>query len=381
MKNILNVMKNQFFVIFKDPGAVLILVVGAIMYSLIYAIPYATELIKDVEIAMVDLDNSAISRTFTRDVDASDFVEVSQKLSNIQEAKEEFYKGEIKAYVVIPQDFECDLKRGKKTSVSLYADASYLLVYKAIANGIIPTTSEFSAGLEINKLMKKGATKQEAINQVQPFKMVSIPLFNPSGGYESYLYPIVLILILQQTLLVGVGLLDGSARERAQQGEDFCKVSKKPAEIILGKTLAFVSIYLVHSFIYFILYPAIHDYTMHYNLVAMFLILIPYLFSACFLAQTLVYFFNEREGSLLTLTITSMPIVFMAGFLWPKESIPAWMNFLAYLLPSTPAINGIVRINQMGASFYQVMPDFFVLLGLCALYFGLAFVVVKKVNE
>lgn len=379
-QKVLDVMKNQFFVIAKDPGAILILVIGVILYSLIYAIPYATELIKDVPVAVVDLDNSTLSRTFTSNMDASDYVQVSQKLSNVQEAKEEFYQDDVKAYIVIPQDFERNLKRGKKINVSLYSDASYLLIYKAVTSGVVTTANEFSAGLEIKKLIKNGASKQEALNQVRPFEMVSIPLFNPSGGYESYLYPLILVLIIQQTLLVGIGLMDGSARERALKGEAFCKVSNHPSEIILGKTLAFTSIYLIHSFTYFIIYPAIHDYTMYYNLLAMYAILIPYLFASCFLAQSLVYFFTEREGSLLTITLTSLPIIFVAGFLWPKESLPAWMAALAFALPSTPAINGIVRINQMGASFYQVLPDFLILLGLCILYYIVAFWVVQKIK-
>lgn len=381
MKNILLVAKNQFEELFKDKGAILILVIGALLYALIYAVPYSSELIKDVKIAVVDYDNSELSRTFTRNLDATDYLEVFEKLPDVNSAQVEFFKNNIKSYVVIPADFERDLKRGKKVSISLFTDSAYLLIYKAVANGVIPTAGELSAKIEINKLMLNGALKKEAISSTLPFKTVSIPLFNPSGGYESYLFPVVLIMILQQTLFVGIGLLDGSKKEKMRKKGDFNSASSCPATIIIGKTIAFSSIYLSHSIVYFFIFPTLFGYNMCYQPLALFALLIPYLFAVCFLAQTFVYFFNEREGSLLTLTITSLPIAFLAGFLWPKESLPLWISFLSNLLPSTAAVNGIIRINQMGAGFLQVLPDFLTLIALCILYFTIAFFVVKNINE
>jgi ABC-2 type transport system permease protein len=44
-------------------------------------------------------------------------------------------------------------------------------------------------------------------------------------------------------------------------------------------------------------------------------------------------------------------LVFCAGFIWPTTNIPAVINIVAQLFPSTPAINGFLRLNQMGDHF------------------------------
>ena len=66
--------------------------------------------------------------------------------------------------------------------------------------------------------------------------------------------------------------------------------------------------------------------------------------------------------------LSSLPLVFLAGFIWPVELIPAPLNWLAQWLPSTPAIGGFLRLNQMGADFGQVAPLWWQLWGLAALY-------------
>jgi ABC-2 type transport system permease protein len=44
-----------------------------------------------------------------------------------------------------------------------------------------------------------------------------------------------------------------------------------------------------------------------------------------------------------------LPFFFMSGFAWPAEAIPPVLNAMAQLVPSTPAIDGLVRVSQMGA--------------------------------
>lgn len=396
MKNLLNIFKNEYKTIFTDGGTILVMVIAAMMYALFYSLPFGNQILRDVPIAIVDMDNSSLSREFVRDLNSSEFVNVVSKPMDIQEAQEEFFQNKIRAYILIPKDFEKNIFRGKPTSIAAFEDSSYLLVYKQVTTGTLTTAGYLGAKLEIGTFMKKGLSKQQAMRIKQPFDFVQIPLFNPAGGYENYIYPLVLVLILQQTMLVGVGILGGTHREklagkrrkRTKDGEvvfvcseKYCEFSDNPQEIVLGKAFAYASLYAIHSLVYFLVFPAIFTYKMTYNFGLLFLLLIPYLFAISFLAQALIYFYTERENSLFMLVVTSLPLIFLPGFVWPKESIPLFLNIVAKLIPATPAIDAFTRINQMGADFSQVSGDFALIIGLCVLYFYLACKTVVSISQ
>ncbi len=51
---------------------------------------------------------------------------------------------------------------------------------------------------------------------------------------------------------------------------------------------------------------------------------------------------------------SSLPLLFMAGFVWPSSMLPSPIYYLAQLIPSTPGIQGYLSLNQMGADLYQI---------------------------
>lgn len=379
MKNILKIFKNEIKTILKDPGSLLIMVIGALMYSFAYTIPFSNHILTEVPIGVIDYDNTSLSRELIRDLDSSEFIKVASRPVDVEDAKEQFYKNEIRAYILVPENFERDIYRGGNSSIAAFEDSAYMIVYKQVASGVLTTTSTLGAKLEIGKFMKKGLSKQQAINVKLPFEFVQMPLFNPVGSYQNYIYPIVLILILQQTMLVGTGLLGGTLRERFKRGDvsSFCEFSNNPVEIVAGKSLAYSAFYLGHSVFYFLVIPALLNYRMSYNIPLLLLILLPFLFAISLLGQTLVYFFAQRESSLLALVVTSLPMIFLPGFVWPKESIPNWLLLFSKFIPATPTIDGLIRVNQMDATFVQVQHDFWLLIALCVLYFYLACRVTK----
>lgn len=391
MKTIFKIFLSELKKVLTDPGCALIMVGGVFMYTLFYTIPFSTHVLKDVPIGVIDNDNSSFSRELVRNFDSSEMLKVVSRPLDLQDAQNQFYKNEIRAYVEIPKGFEKDVLRGGHSFVSLFEDSAYLIVYKQITTGIMQTTGTMSAKIEIGKLMKKGLNKQMATAVKLPFEFIQMPLYNPAGSYQNYIYPLVVILILQQTMLVGVGLLGGTRRElikgvkrRTKDGvkdviESYCEFSTNPTEIVLGRAFAYVVLYLIYSVICFLVFPAFLVYEMTYNIPLLLLILFPFLFSVAFLSQALIYFYANREHALLTLVVMSLPLIFLPGFVWPKESMSFSLIAFSKIIPATSAMDGLLRVNQMGAQLYQIQTDVITLCILCVLYFVLACAVAKKV--
>lgn len=395
VSNIIKIFKDELKMIFKDPGSSLIMVGAILLYSLFYTMPFANHSVRNIPIGIIDNDNSTLSREFIRDLNSTEYVNVTKFYQDIEEAKVDYYKNYIRAFILIPNNFERDVKRGKQSFVSSYCDSAFLILYKQIATAISLLAGEMGTKLEIGTLMKQGITKDAAISMVNPVEFVQIPLYNPIGSYQNYIYPLVLIMILQQTMLIGVSMLGATLREKTNGIKEkaldgsikFTKINRisiysdNPIEVILGKSFAYVLLYFIYALLYFLIFPTFVIYDMSYNIIAMLLILVPFLFSTAFLGIFLVYFCKQREVSFFIMIVSSVPLIFLPGFVWPKEAIPPILNIFSKFIPFEAAADGLVKINQMGAKFYQVQHDFWILLGLCILYFIGAYYTVKKIQK
>jgi len=91
-----------------------------------------------------------------------------------------------------------------------------------------------------------------------------------------------------------------------------------------------------------------------------------------FLAQFVSLWFKRRETAVVLFIAASLPLFFMVGVSWPVEAIPDFVREASRAFPSTSAIDGLVRINQMGASLHDVFRDWAFLWALTAIYGSLA---------
>ena len=364
--------------ILTDKGSFLIMIIGAVSYSVIYGLIYCHQVVREVPVGVIDNDNSAFSREVIRNIDSTEQIKIKMHLNTMKEAVDEYSKDKIRAFIIIPHDFEKDILSGKGADVVLEADSSYMIIYRQVYTGVMSVVSTLSAKAAVvrNTINAKDFNKAYAM-QV-PFNYVQVPLFNPVSSYENYVFPVILLLILQQTMLVGVGLLNGRRREKEDK---FCEFTDNPTQIVLGRGLAYVALYLIYGSIYLLMYPYWFGYGLYINLPLMFFVLLLFLFSTAFLSQALGIFFNNKEDSLLALVMSSITLVFLAGVVWRREDIPLLLNFVADFIPSTRGVDALVRINQMGANLSQVLESVLWLVGLTILFYVLANLTVKKLVE
>ena len=390
MRELIRVWREEYRIIFGDKGVLMIFFGAIFFYSIFYPLPYANEVLKDAPLAVVDLDHSSLSRQLARMVDAHESTRVTAQVASQLEV---FFGRKVHGILIIPHDFERTILRKEQSSVSVYSDASYFLLYQQVMTGVAVATGTLSAGIEIKRMQAGGFSEAQAKNLRDPLQLVAVALFNPSGGYASYVVPAVLVMILQQTLLIGIGMLAGTAREDRERnaapnpayGHLFSKGEGTGYGTViahvLGKSAAYFSIYLFNSAYYFVVLPRLYNFPQRINPLDLALLVLPFLLAVIFLGLSLATLFRHREASMLALMFTSLPALFLAGFSWPKESIPVWLRGVSYLLPSTVGTDGLLRINQMGASLQELRFDVLVLWGLVVLYFFMACFSIKRINK
>lgn len=371
---LLAVIRNEFRAVFTDEGALLILVFALFIYSTTYSLAYGPQVLRNVPIGVVDNSHTAASRRLIASFDAGPNAYVAYEPSDMEGARNLFFQRRIYGIVYIPEDYERRLLGGEQADVAIYVDAGYFLMYRQVFQELVSTIGLTGATVGLQRLVGRGAELPQAEAIVQPVVYQSHNLFNPYLGYGSFAMPAIIIVIIQQTLLIGIGMIGGTWREKGLYRR-LCPVGRRRMStlpIVVGRALVYLAIYGVT--VCYIL--GVHYKLFHYpdngttGAVVAFMAI--YLSAAIAFSLALSTLFRTRESSLLLLLWTSIPVLMLSGISFPREGMPDWLYQLGQLLPSSSGVEGFIRIRSMGATLSEVFPEIRNLSILAMIYGGLA---------
>ncbi|GIU20405.1 hypothetical protein TUM4644_09730 [Shewanella colwelliana] len=116
---------------------------------------------------------------------------------------------------------------------------------------------------------------------------------------------------------------------------------------------------------------------MQAELAQVLLFLVPFILCTAVAGVAFSCLFTRRDLPTQVLLLISMPILFVSGFIWPLELIPSPLVWLGQIVPAVSTIQGMLQLNQMGASWPSVVHFWWQLWGLALVYFMLAFIGVR----
>lgn len=369
--------KDELKNVFKDSGVMIFFFLVPFIYPLLYAFIYNNEVVHNAKMVVVDQSDSYLSREYIRKVDATADVKVVAVCSDMEEAKRMMDAKEAYGILYFPSEFSKNIHKGKQATVSLYCDMSALLFYKAF----LLATTEVS--LEIGKELRAQNNPSSTIEQekitINPIPYESVALFNSQNGFASFLVPAILILVIQQTLILGIGMLGGTAREK-NRFHSLVPISRHfngTLRIVFGKSLTYILLYIVVCIWALGVVPKLFSLPQVGEPWTVMLFVLPYLFASIFLSMTLSGFMTSRESPMLVFVFTSVILLFISGVSWPKEAIPPFWKAVGFLFPSTPGIQGFIRINTAGASLNEVAHEYRTLWIQAGIYFITACIIYR----
>lgn len=352
--DLFHIWRDEIKSIFKDQAVLTLLVILPLAYPILYAYIYTNEVVREVPTVAVDMSNSSTSRNYLRKLDATPDVKIVGYASDIAEAKELMRQREAYGIVYVPQEFNKDLSTGNSTQVVLFCDMSGLLYYKALLMANTAVSLDFNKEIKI-KIAQNTTARQDELT-AYPIKYEDVALYNPANGFASFLIPAVLILIIQQTLLLGIGTIVGTDREK-NRFKDLIPIDKHyngTLRIVLGKGLSYFMVYILLALYIVCVVPKIFTLPQIGEATNLVLFIVPYLAACIFFAMTCAVAIRNRETSMLIFVFTSVPLLFISGISWPGAAVPEFWKYFSYIFPSTFGINGYVRLSSMGASLHEV---------------------------
>ena len=376
LTDVLYVWREEMKQVIRDEGVLMFLIVVPLGYPLLYSWIYNNETLHETPVVIVDQSHSALSRQFINDCDATPDVDVKYYAADLDEARSLVSRQIVKGIYLIPSDFATRINRGEQATVSVYCDMSLMLAYKAVYQTAMIEAGRLSAGLKIKKA--GNYTGHEDAITAQPLIAHDVAMFNPSGGYGSCVLPAVLMILLQQALALGIGMSAGTARERHRNGQlipDDDPHYRGAYRVVWGKALCYGMIGAVAAAYLSMAVPRMFSFPQLADSWTLLMMLLPYTIASIFFGMTVSCLVRYRENVMLLMVFVSVPLLFLTGVSWPQSSIPGAWQGVSWLFPSTFGVRAFIRINSMGASFSQILPEIRILWIQAAAYLGLACVV------
>lgn len=353
----------------RDRGAFSLLVLAPIIYGVFYPQPYLGQLVRAIPIAVVDEDSTELSRRLVQGLNAHEAIRVAGRFSTLADAQAALQRREVFAILDIPSGTEREVLAGRRARLPAYVDSVYFLLYNRTLQGILEANAALNADLQSGDSRPDGSLYRAALARSSPVEVINQPLFNPTGGYASYIVPAAFMLILQQTLLMGAATLGGVAFE---QGGPGARRRRGGPSAVLGQGIAHLLLVLPGAVLFLVVLPRVYGFSATLRLGDLLAFLLPFILSVSFLGQFVSAWFTRRETAVLLFIAISLPLFFLVGVAWPVDAIPPALHAVSFVFPSTSAIDGLVRINQMDARLSDVFDDWARLWGLVLLYGALA---------
>lgn len=368
MRSFTTIFKDELKLIIADKSILLTCLMAPIFYAFFVGSIYKEKDVADIPIAIVDNDHSSLSRKVSRLIDSNEKVEVYGSYSNLNDALFLFNSLEVQGLLIIPNNFEKNTLNLEGSTVELVLNNTKFLTSNEVNKGVQQVMLTVAGGVRLSYLISSKVPSELAEQQAQPIMPVVKSIYNATNNYGDYLLPILLVLIIQQTLIIGFG-----------QSVLHEFVHFKTLSISTINFFEFIKIFSAKGLYYFVLYASL--FFLFYKVIFPYYHLdfkgselLHFLLSSVFIISVMVYttflgtFFKSTIGWTEIMAFSTYPLFLVSGYSWPIEAMPFGLQVIANLLPSTPYFTIFNKLATQGAVLVDIKNEVVHLIGL--LLFG-----------
>ncbi|OBQ55010.1 ABC transporter permease [Tamlana sp. s12] len=374
MKNWFSILKNELALILEDKSILLTCLVAPLLYAFFIGSIYSEKEVNEIPIAVVDYDHSNLSRKVSQLINSSEKVNINGHFSSLEEAMFYFNNLEVQGIVVIPKGFQNKTMNLDGSHVELILNNTKFLTSNEINKAVQQVVLTVAGGVRMSYYVSNKIPLDIAKQKAQPIMPVIKSIYNATNNYGDYLLPILLILILQQTLIIGFGqsVVHEFNHGMLQHIESYSFYDYM--RVLSAKSTYYIVLYVVYFFIFYkLIFP---HFFLAFNGSIGFHLMLSCLFITIVLLYTILLasFFKTTIGWTEILAFSTYPLFLISGYSWPIESMPEPLQVVANLLPSTPFFKIFNALSNEGAHLVDITKEVMHLIILLALGYMMLFV-------
>lgn len=342
--------RREWSMIFDDVGVMLFFIALPLIYPIVYTLIYNPEIVTDLPVAVVDNSRTEMSRRLVHELDAAPAVDIYQYCADKEEARRLFAEQKVVGILEIPRDYEKTIVNGGQAQVEFYAEMSLLLRFRALLSAISSLQVKMSTDINMARLDAAGVSYPG--ESVLPIENTNHFLGDQGQGFASFIMPGIIILILQQSMVLGICFIGGTSRERRRRyGTDPLMLDDLGSTAtVLGKALCYLIFYIPMTIYVVRFVPEFFGLPHQGDPLDYLLFLFPFLLASAMFGQMVQLICKERESAFLVVVFTSVIFLFLSGLTWPRFAMNQFWIWMGNLVPATWGVEGFIRINNNAAT-------------------------------
>lgn len=325
-------------------------ILSLFLYSIFYPSAYKAQVNLKLPVAVVDFDRSSLSRNLIDNLQATREIDVTHVDNSLSNALNLLRNRKVSAVITIDNDFKNNLIRGGDAGVDVHLSGGYMAV---AADLRLAVTNAISSTTDINRLAPKTTNN-----------IISLPLYNPTLGYESFVMPLVFIIILQQTLIFASSMLIAL---RNSVGLAKINTSQFIGTFFGLFIIGFFGAIFVFGWVYYL-----QGYPNEGNMFLQLLLIVLFSAAVSSMGMLIGSFFDNINRPMQMLSATSMVIFYASGASFPTFNMPDWVVKTMEIFPSSTMVSGFSMLNSQNADIHALMPVIIKITLLATLLFLLA---------
>ncbi|MCM1482815.1 MAG: ABC transporter permease [Muribaculaceae bacterium] len=371
------VWRREFHLIFSDIGVMLFFFALPTGYPVIYSLIYNPEVVTDLPVAVVDNSRTAQSRELARMIDATSAMKIYDYVPDLNAARRLMNEHKVYGILEIPEDYARRLGSGEQATTVFYAEMDLLLRYRTFVSALTDVQLALGAEIQTHTVNDIGLLAQ-GMDQA-PVETESVMIGDPTQGFASFIMPGIVVLILQQSIVLGICILAGTARERRLRngGYDPMAVNAPPTAQMFGKMLCYLTLYIPLTYYILDLVPAMFSFPHIGEMWAWVSFMVPFLVCSIFFGQCISRFVTDRESAFLVVVFTSVVFLFLSGLTWPRYGMNKFWTLIGDFIPATWGMEGFLGINSNGSSIGVQMRPYTALWMLSGVYFLVSYLLLR----
>jgi len=367
MKFLIEVILKEFKLIFTNKNYIFLVCLWPFIDCLFLGGIYFYGNVQNMPIAVIDNDNSKISRTISRYFNTSYAFDVKYKIESIEDLKYLLTRNKIFMGIVIPKDTQKNIKKSLPANINFYIDGSNYLTANLSEIESANIIGTLNAGLKNVMMKKRGIQSSHANAMMLPIRNDTSKLFNPTYHYGYFLTPGVWISILGQLFLIFGCLTIGKVLENRQ-------TTSNVFSTIFGKLFVYTIISIIYFEILFrILFPAF-QIPFDGNTFGAIILSVLFIMSTILLGMLMAAITGKRVDALKGALLIGSPAFLLSGYTWPLDQMPTLMRTISQFIPLTAYLEGFRKIFQQNMHIEFILPFSRVLIALTILYFVLTYI-------
>lgn len=368
MRIILYILQKESIQIFRNRSMLPIIFVLPLIQLLVLAFA-ATFEIKQIRLQLVDLDKSSYSRELTGKFQGSPFYHITGSSESYNIAAEYLKKGTSDQILVIPSNFEKDLKTSGKAKVQVINNAingSAAALMNAYTFSIV---KDYNSYLILENY--------PALNVQAPINITRSFWYNPELNYQTYMIPGILVLLVT---MIGIFLSGMNVVREKEIGtiEQINVTPIKKYQFIAGKLLPFWILALFELAFGLLLAKIVFNIPYLGSLWLIFAVAAVYLIVMVSLGLVMSTITDTQQQSMFLSWFFMIVFILMSGLFTPTESMPAWAQNINIINPLAYFIKIMRNVLLKGSSFTDILSPF---IALCIMATTILFLAVNRYRK